>query len=168
MRNVEEVPLQPDPSCAVCSHPQRLAGSAMRDMNASMEEIAIALQLDPDEVERHFTACVPKVLLPEDGDTPFAASDQQLELLLQNSCELYYSAALMGNMVAASSALAVRLRCLTEIGRRAEAKAEHQELLLGADPRDPQTWPRDLADFVNAYHDDILNRLDEVIAHEQN
>lgn len=157
------IPFQPDPSCLLCSHPQRIVGASMRDLNATMEEIAVALHLDPVAVERHFSICVPRIALPslDDLDSAFDASDQQLELLLQHSLELFHSAALTGNMVAGSSALAVRLRCLTEIGRRTESRAERQELLLGADPTDPHTWPEPVSRFINLYIDGVLSRVAE-------
>jgi len=133
----------------------------MKELGATLGEIATAVGLDAADVERHFTACVKVISLDsEDANSPVEGSDQQLQVLLQNATELYHSSVLMGNYVSASSALAVRLRCLTEIGRRAAARSERKELLVGADPHDPQTWPHELAQFINAYQDDILRRVD--------
>ncbi len=132
----------------------------MRDMNATAEEIAVSLQLDPDQVERHFSVCVPKIAGIDDLDNPAGASDAQLALLLQHSLELYHAAGLMGNMVAASSALAVRLRCLTEIGRRAETREKRAGVLDGVDPTSPMSsWPPELAAFWSAWMDDMLLRI---------
>jgi hypothetical protein len=156
----EDIPI-PNPDCPLCSHPQRVAAASMRELQASYEEIAVALQLDAGDVERHFTSCVKVISLnPEEVGT-VEGSDQQLQILLVNAGELYHSSVLSGNYVSASSSLAVRLRCLAEIGRRAETRAKHQELLVGADPCDPSTWPREVGDFINLYLDSILSRLAE-------
>lgn len=132
----------------------------MRDMNATAEEIAVSLQLDPDQVERHFSVCVPKIAGIDDLDNPAGASDGQLALLLQHSLELFHAAGLMGNMVAASSALAVRLRCLTEIGRRAETRAKNQGEILSADPERPESWSPELGAWISRYLDFIVARID--------
>jgi hypothetical protein len=154
----EDIPL-PNPDCPLCCHPQRVAAASMRELQASDEEVATALQLDAGDVQRHFSSCVKVISMnPEEVGT-VEGSDQQLQVLLQNATELYHSSVLTGNYVSASSSLAVRLRCLAEIGRRAETRAKHQELLEGADPTDPSTWPREVGDFINAYHDDILGRM---------
>ncbi|MGD0413781.1 MAG: hypothetical protein ABSA80_00370 [Terriglobales bacterium] len=161
MKNTENFPLQLTANCALCNHPQRVAAASMKELGATLGEIATAVGLDAADVERHFTACVKVISLDsEDANSPVEGSDQQLQVLLQNATELYHSSVLMGNYVSASSALAVRLRCLTEIGRRAAARSERKELLVGADPHDPQTWPHELAQFINAYQDDILRRVD--------
>ncbi len=108
MKNADRFPLQPDPDCLLCNHPQRVAAASMRELQASDEEIATAIALSVEDVERHFASCVKVVLLnPADLDRPLdaSASDQQLQVLLGNATELYHSAVLQGNMVAASSAL---------------------------------------------------------------
>jgi hypothetical protein len=134
----------------------------MRELQASYEEIAVALQLDAGDVERHFTSCVKVISLnPEEVGT-VEGSDQQLQVLLQNATELYHSSVLTGNYVSASSSLAVRLRCLAEIGRRGETRTKNRGELLSADPEDPDTWSPELARWVMAYQDGILSRLDAI------
>jgi hypothetical protein len=163
MKNVEG--LQPNLDCPVCRHPQRVAAASMKELKATDEEIATALQLDEVDVTRHFTTCI-KVLSLEDSedlDAPFdrSQSDHQLQVLLQNATELYHSAVLQGNMVAGSSALAVRLRCLNEIGRRGETREKRAGLLDGVDPTNPASWPPELAHFWRLWSDDLLRRIDE-------
>jgi hypothetical protein len=126
----------------------------MKELGATTEEIATALHLDAADVEQHLSACLP----PLNADPGSSASDGDLSALLHHATELYHSSVLMGNYVSASSALAVRLRTLNEIERRAEAKSERQELLLGADPTDSRTWPEPVSRFINLYLDSILER----------
>jgi hypothetical protein len=161
----EDIP-SPNPDCPVCSHPQRVAGASMRELQASYEEIAVALQLDAGDVERHFTSCVKVISLnPEEVGT-VEGSDQQLQVLLLQAGELYHSSVLGCNYVSAASAASIRLRCCTEINRRAEARAKHEELLANASPYDVNSWPPELAKFINAYHDDILRRLDAIMSRQ--
>ena len=161
MKIADGFPLQSNPNCTLCNHPQRVAAASMKELGATTEEIATALHLDAADVEQHFHDCLPPL-----NDDPRSASDGDLSGLLRHASELYHSSVLMGNYVSASSALAVRLRTLNEIERRAEAKSERQELLLGADPTDPRTWPDELARFINSYIDGVLSRVDAEVNHE--
>ena len=149
--------LQINTDCPLCNHAQRVAAASMRELGATVDEIAVAVQLDVSDVERHFLKCVPSLPSGEGLDVPLSVSDQQLQLLLQNSSELYHSAVLQGNMVAASSALAVRLRALAEMGRRSEIRSEKKSLLDGSDPLRPETWNSDLRKFLIALYDAILH-----------
>jgi hypothetical protein len=126
----------------------------MHELGADSSEIAGAAQLSIADVEQHFTRCVPN---PASNDDPITGSDEHLQRLLQNSVELYHSGVLLGNMVAASSALAVRLRALAEIGRRSEMRSERKNLLDGADPRIPATWGSELRRFLVQMYDSVLN-----------
>ena len=42
----EDIPL-PNPDCPVCSHPQRVAGASMRELQASYEEMPLRCSLMP-------------------------------------------------------------------------------------------------------------------------
>lgn len=149
----------PDPTCAMCNHEQRAAASAMLRIGASFQEIATAFQMsDVDAIEKHFRDHAP---LPALAVDPRNASDAQLASLLNDSSELYYSAALQNNLPAASSSLAVRLRCIAEMGERETARDKREQLLEGADPCDPHTWPDELHKFIAAYMDGILTRATE-------
>jgi hypothetical protein len=154
--NITGVSLQPNPDCPVCIHEQRAAGSAMVKMGASAEEVAHALQVDVAIVETHFRDHAP--IPPLDAD-PRSASDNELAQLLNDSTELYLQSVLQNNLTAASASLGVRLRCIAEKGERESAREKREKLLEGADPRNSATWPRELAEFIRTYQDDIINRL---------
>lgn len=154
----EEIPL-PNLDCPLCCHPQRVSGASMRELGASDSEVATALQLDEACVSRHFTSCVKTIPLNPEEIGTVEGSDQQLQVLLQNATELYHSSVLTGNYVSASSSLAVRLRCLAEIGRRAETRAKNRGEILTADVEDCSTWDPDLRDWVFRYQNSILDRM---------
>jgi len=150
----------PDPSCPMCNHEQRAAASAMLRCGASYQEIATAFQMsDVDAIEKHFRDHAP---LPALSVDPHNASDAQLASLLNDSSELYYSAALQNNLPAASSSLAVRLRCIAEMGEREAKREKRDNLLEAADPHDPHTWTDELHKFIAAYMDGILARRAEI------
>jgi hypothetical protein len=159
MQNKSEVPLlASDPNCAVCNSVQRSAALSMFELNASPMEIALALGVDVESVERHFRNCIPTVASPNSADAG-SVSDEQLQTLLRHSLETYHACSLTGNAVGAASALSVRLRTLNELQRRVESGEERRELLLGVDAADPKTFPPELRQFVAAYVDGILNRV---------
>ena len=159
MENVNTRPIFPvNTDCPLCNHAQRVAAASMCELGASNEEIATAIGLPVADVERHFSSCAPNLASSAKlSDDSISGSDEQLQLLLRNSTELYHSAVLQGNMVAASSALAVRLRALAEMGRRSEIRSEKKSLLDGADPRNPDTWGTELRKFLVLMYDDILH-----------
>lgn len=129
---------------------------SMHELGARMEEIAAATGLDAGDIDRHFLKCIP----PSDTVDPRSASDAELNSLLRHATELYYGATLQNNLVAASSSLGVRLRCIAEIGQREAARAERAGLLDGVDPVNTplSEWPKELAAFTRAYLDGIVER----------
>ena len=151
-KNIAEMPAPPDSNCAVCMSAARAALSAMRDLGASIEEMSEAGRLSAEVLEKHFAECVPPINGGEE-------SDAQLAQLLRDATELYFGAVLGSAWPAASSALAVRLRALAELSRRTELRAKHGSLLDGSDPRDPQTWSPEVAAFIQAHIDSILERV---------
>jgi len=150
-KNITEMPLPPDSNCAACMSEARAAVSAMRDLGASTTQIASAAQLSVEVVEQHFARCVPPIICGEE-------SDEELAQLLRDSTELYYAAVIGSAWPAASSALAVRLRALTELARRTEIRAQQGGLLDGSDPLRPETWGPQLSAFINTYIEDIIRR----------
>jgi len=86
------------------------------------------------------------------------ADDGQLRQLIEDADQTYRASAMVGNMSAASAALNTKLRALNEQARRAEARSERQELLLGSDPADPSTWSPEVGVFIRSYMDSILER----------
>ena len=153
---ITEMPSPPDSNCAVCMSASRAALSAMRDLGASVEEISEAGRLPSEVIEKHFAECVPPITGGEESDT-------QLAQLLRDSTELYYGAVIGGAWPAASSALAVRLRALSELSRRTELRTKHGSLLDGSDPRSfPNSWQQpDLAAFVQAHLDWLIEQAVE-------
>jgi hypothetical protein len=154
---MSEFPQSPNPDCLVCVSTSRIAAMSMRELGATTEEISTATGLDSEDIDRHFRDCVPPAVADHD---PHSASDAELEALLRHSTELYYGATLQNNLVAASSSLNVRLRVLNEMAERGARREKHEELLEGADPCDPDTWPAALAHFIRLRDDDLIRRLD--------
>jgi hypothetical protein len=147
----------PDPDCPVCMHSSRAAGSAMVKCGASLEEVAHALQVTPDDVEIHFRDHAP--IPPVD---PRSASDNELVQLLNDSTELYLQSVLQNNLTAASASLGVRLRTLSEKATREASREKREQLLDGVDPLAPvNSWPDALQKFLGKYFDGLLNRLAE-------
>lgn len=97
-----------------------------------------------------------------ESDTELDASDNDLRKLIKDSEETYFACASTGNLSAASASLGVRLRALAELNERQRSREKRSELLDGADPTNPATWPLDLSTFVIKYQDGILCRLSEV------
>jgi len=133
----------------------------MRDIGASIGEIAEAGRLPGDAIEKHFAECLPPI-------TGGQESDAQLAQLLRDATELYYASVLASAWASASSSLAVRLRALTELARRAELRVKQGDLFDGSDPLRPETFGPEISAFIAAYTDGLLQRcmaaFDEVSA----
>jgi hypothetical protein len=157
--SIVEIPPQPTEDCPICASPQRAAGAAMVKCGASLQEVATALQVAVDDVQTHFAEHSP---IPISNIDPHSASDNELAQLLHDSTELYLQSVLQNSLVSASSALSVRLRCVSEMGEREVKREKHQGELLAVDPEDCSTWSSELANWIMRYQDGILRRMAEV------
>ena len=149
----KQLPPPLNEACDICRSPQRTALQALRELQ-SVEEIAASTDFDLATVEKHFSECVPPISCTEQ-------SDADLAQLVQQAHELYIGSALAGAWPVSSSALAVKLRALTEQARRAALHAKQGSVFDGSDPRDPRTWSPEIAAFVQTHFDSILERAAE-------
>jgi hypothetical protein len=132
-------------TCAVCQSANRAALLSMKELGRTVEQIADAGGFDSATVLRHF-----EHISNEDDDTAKTLRDSE---------ELYFAATLAGNLSAASSALSVRQRIIAEKNRTKATERKSTSSLGTADPRDPQTWPPELAAFIQAHFDSIIERV---------
>lgn len=118
-----------NPNCALCQSPFADAAEVMHEMQASDAEISEHCRVDLVAVQEHFRACAST---GDADDDPEAAatghlSDRKLQKLISDATTTYTSATALGNYVASSSALAVRLRALCEQNRRQELRRQQEE-----------------------------------------
>jgi hypothetical protein len=150
MKNKIEAPQLID-DCPVCTSAGRASLAAMKSLQASDREIADASGFPVELIEEHFAKHI----------TASDTGDERLDAALADCSELYLAAVLANNLGAAASALSVRGRLLNDLRRRKESSAKHKSLLQGADPRDPQTFPAELAEWVRIYTEEIVRRVVE-------
>lgn len=134
-------------TCAVCQSANRAALLSMKELGASIGEIADAGGFDSATVLRHFEH--------------ISTGDDDTSKTLRDSEELYFAATLSGNLSAASSALSVRQRIIAEKNRTRATEGKRKSALGTADPRNPHTWPAELAEFLRLVQDDIVRRAVE-------
>jgi len=149
-KNVFDVPTINE-QCLICLSPNRAAIRSMSELGATLEEIAVACQLNATDIQKHLDECV-----GVDDIAGLAGSDDRLLRLLNDATELFHASTLAGNLTAASSALGVRVRALSEAFRRSESRAKHKSFIENADPRDPNTWSEPLRKFLQGYIDQVL------------
>ena len=134
----------------------------MRELDASFEEISECCSMNLVDVERHFTTCVatPTPATDESEEKEIAGTDDELRDLLDDAQESYHSAVLQGNPPAASSALSVRLRILTELGNRQRLRTETRTNLDHDDPLAPACdWSESRRVWMLSYFDGLLKKV---------
>jgi len=148
---------KPKPACPLCASPLRAAANSMRQLGASVVEIAESCGIAAGDVERHFSQCLlSPELQAEDSEQPIDGSDQELHRLMRDAEESYHASVLQGNQPAAVAALSTRLRVVVELGRRAQLRAEHQINGCGCDPKHPNEWCAAHSEFVQGYMDFLV------------
>lgn len=141
--------------CPICSSSSRaLLTSVKSVMKSSDAELSDATGFSAAQIEEHFAQHI----------SPPDTGDERLDAAITDAGEVYLAALISNDLRSATQAISVRGKLLSDLARRRKETVKAQNMLGKAVPGDMRTFPPELASFVEAHFNAILNRVVEASA----